>query len=237
MSARDGAGASRSARPDVDHIIFSDSPDLGRPVSEMADELAQGLSAADAAFLHEAAEELSGRLKPKRFAHSISVARTCKRFAQIYGVDVSKATRAGLVHDWDKCYRGDEVFDRVLEVGLELPPDYEHMGPLFHALTGARALAERFPQLEPDVLQAIARHTSGAIDMQPLDIVVYTADMIEPTRVYEALVPLRELVGQVSLDDLFAECFRATVEHLVAKRRFMHPETAEIWNTWVAGRR
>ena len=72
---------------------------------------------------------------------------------------------------------------------------------------------------------------------QSLDIVVYTADMIEPTRVYEALVPLRELVGQVSLDDLFAECFRATVEHLVAKRRYMHPETAEIWNTWVAGRR
>ena len=216
-----------------DELIFGTSEILNMPLEVLVDDLAEGLSQADRAFMLEAGTELRQRLKPKRFAHSISVARTCKRYATIYGVDLSMATRAGLIHDWDKCYHGQEVFDRCREMGVELPEGYEHMEALFHSLTGAKALEQRFPGLEPQILQAVARHTSGAVDMAPLDIIVYVADMIEPTRAYASLDDLRGLVGEVDLETLFARCFEVTVTFLVSKRRYFHPETANIWNAWV----
>jgi len=217
----------------ADDRVFSTTDLIDEPLDEVIADLSRGLSEEDAAFIAEAATELSTRLKPKRFAHSISVARTMRRFSELYDLDLSQCVRSGLIHDWDKCYVGDAAHERVRELGIELPWDFERMEALLHSITGAKALSIRFPQLEPEILQAVERHTSGAVDMQPLDMALYVADMLEPTRAYEKLVPLRELIGELPLPELFGECFRATVEHLVAKRRFFHPETANIWNAWV----
>lgn len=216
-----------------DERIFARSDILDTPLEELVDDLSEGLSEADRAFIEVAAAELVERLRPKRFAHSISVARTARRFASIYGVDVSQAVRAGLVHDWDKCYYGQELFDRCDELGVELPEGHEHLEAIFHSITGARALAIRFPELEPEILQAISRHTAGAVEMSPLDMVIFVADMIEPTRTYESLQPLRDLVGEVELPELFARCYEATVLFLASKRRYLHPDTARVWNAWV----
>lgn len=217
----------------ADDRVFNESSVLDESLEEVIADLSTGLSSDDASFIEEAATELSTRLKAKRFAHSVSVARTARRFAGIYDLDLSQSVRAGLVHDWDKCYVGEALHKRVRELDIELSWDFECLEPLLHSITGAKALSIRFPQLEPEVLQAVRRHTSGAVDMEPLDMALYVADMIEPTRSYEKLAPLRELIGAVSLTDLFSECYCATIEHLVLKRRFFHPETANIWNVWV----
>lgn len=233
MSAKRDNSAMEAIAAKADDFVFSTTKLIDEPLDEIIADLSRGLNEVDAAFIAEAAEELSTRLKPKRFAHSVSVARMMRRFSELYDLDLSQCVRSGLIHDWDKCFVGDAAHERVRELGIELPWDFERMEALLHSITGAKALGIRFPQLEPEVLQAVERHTSGAVDMQPLDMALYVADMLEPTRAYEKLVPLRELIGELSLPDLFTECFRATVEHLVEKKRFFHPETADIWNAWV----
>ncbi len=195
--------------------------------------LTAGLPKADREFIQQVLPELRERLSSSRFKHSVSVSHTARKLANIYGVDISMSVRAGLLHDWDKCYKGQAIFDRVTELGLELPKNYELLSPIFHAITGAKALSIRFPQLEPPILQAVARHTSGDVDMQPLDMVVYIADMVEPLREYESLADLQDLVGKVSLSDLFSECCMSTVKTLVNSGRSMHPDTALVWNAWV----
>ncbi len=223
--------AARIARSE--QIIFNESDIPGIPLDAIAEELGEGLPEVDREFVRSVLPELRERLTATRYAHSVSVSRTSRKMAALYDVDLSQATRAGLLHDWDKCYKGQAVFDRVLELGLELPEGYELMRPIFHAITGAKALSIEFPQLEPQVVQAIARHTSGAVDMQPLDMVVYIADMIEPLRKYDSLVALREMVGKFNLPDLFSECCEATVKNLVNMERSLHPDTARVWNAWV----
>ncbi len=219
---------------DFDNFIFRPTDIPETPIAQLVEELSEGLSTEDAAFMMEAATELRERLAPKRFAHSISVSRTAKKLAQLYGSDVSLCTRAGLVHDWDKCYRGQAVFDRAVEMGIELGKGYEHMEALFHSITGAKALERRFPGIDHRILQAVARHTSGAVDMSDVDMIVYISDMIEPLRTYESLDSLRELVGKVDLRGLFSACFKATIEHLIQNRRYLHPDSAAIWNEYVA---
>lgn len=221
---------------DYDNLIFSpsDIPDI--PIENIVEDLAEGLSERDSAFMLEAAKELKNRLSERRFAHSVSVAQTSKRLAKLYKVDVSICTRAGLIHDWDKRFRGEDMFERAHELGVELPDGFENMEPLIHSLTGAAAIKKRFPDIEPEILQAVARHTSGAIDMQDADMVVYISDMIEPTRGFERLEPLREMVGKCTLKELFSVCFKSTIQHLVEHERFLHPESANIWNAYVGHR-
>ena len=75
--------------------------------------------------------------------------------------------------------------------------------PLLHGPVAARELPELFPELPAGVFQAVARHTTAACDMTPLDMVVFVADAIEPGRRGDYAEVLRDLVGEVNLDQLF----------------------------------
>ena len=124
------------------------------------------------------------------------MAGTAARLARAYGVDECKARLAGLLHDWDKGYDDAGIRARVEELGLAVDPYvFEEMPWLLHGPTAAAALARAFPCLPRDVVQAIARHTAGAVGMTDLDMVVYVADALEPGRDYAGLDEIRALAG------------------------------------------
>ena len=185
-------------------------------------------------FYERARALLEERLWPKRYQHSLSVAETAVQLAQAYGLDVRRARIAGLLHDWDKGYSDKEIRARAREFGIDVSPEViEHMPALLHGPTAACDLARRFPELDADILQAISRHTSAALEMSDLDMVVYTADAIEPLRSFSSMEKLRAAVGTISLEDLFLETFRNVTMLLVQKRKIMHPDTVKVWNYYI----
>lgn len=174
------------------------------------------------------------RLGDESFGHSERVAATAAELARIYGLDVERARVAGLLHDWDRDVEGDALLTQARERGLRVS-DAELRSPkLLHARTAAETLKETFPDIEPEVVRAVERHTLGAADMGPLDMVVYVADMIEPGRTFRGVDELREAAGTVSLENLFAEAYQQSVLHLVKARKPIHPGTVGIWNELVA---
>lgn len=177
---------------------------------------------------------LEDRVGSKRYAHSKGVAKTAKRLAAVYGYDPKVARMAGILHDWDKGLSADEVRERARALGVEARPEViEGMPWLLHGPTAAKALEAEYPEFGSEVFQAIARHTSGAADMAPLDCIIYIADIIEPNRTFgdeRGIRRLRELVGKVPLDRLYFEAFKYTLQFLVANDRQLAPDTLEIWN-------
>ena len=173
-------------------------------------------------------------MKPKRLAHCLGVADTARALACRHGVDPVQAELAGVLHDWDKRYNDEEVYARACAMGIELPDaDLSCLGPVLHAFTGAVAVRERFPGLPDGICQAIARHTTGAPDMAPLDMVLYVADMIEPSRkAHDDIAALREMAlrEDVSLEELFFAAYAATITYLVRCRFTLYPGTLEIYN-------
>jgi HD superfamily phosphohydrolase YqeK len=112
----------------------------------------------------------------------------------------------------------------------------DHAVPyLLHARTGAAGIAEAFPGLAPEVTQAVSRHTVGARNMTALDEVVYLADMMEPSRDFPGVEELRAAAGTATLPELFALGYQLSVMHLVRRRRRIHPETVDVWNSLVVG--
>ena len=186
-------------------------------------------------FYKERRDELEKRVGPRRFKHSLGVSETAEALARVYGADKTAARMAGLLHDWDKGYDDAGIRARVEELGLAVDPYvFEEMPWLLHGPTAAAALARAFPCLPRDVVQAIARHTAGAVGMTDLDMVVYVADALEPGRDYAGLDEIRALAGQVPLEELYLATFRHVFLNLVERRKRIHPQSIEIWNYYLA---
>ena len=187
------------------------------------------------AFFDARERDLKKRLKPKRFEHARGVSKTAASLAETYGVDVRKARLAGLLHDWDKEYGDDEIRERARALGVDVDPYVlDTMPRLLHGPTAAAELVRAYPDLSADVVQAIARHTAAAVGMSDLDMIIYIADAIEPSRDFDGLDELRAAIGAVPLEELFMMTFNHIVLTLVARRRRLHPATVEVWNHYVA---
>ena len=178
---------------------------------------------------------LKERVSSKRDRHSKSVAKTAKNLAKVYGYDPAQARMAGILHDWDKGLTADEVRQRALDLGMEVDPVIWNTMPwLLHGPTAAFALSQEYPEFGADVFQAIARHTTGAPDMTPLDSIIYIADIIEPHRSFvdmEGIDRLRTLVGTIPLGQLYFEAFKYTMQFLVENDRQLAPGTVATWNS------
>lgn len=180
--------------------------------------------------------ELETRVTPKRFKHSLGVSKACVQLAKAYGLDEGKARIAGLLHDWDKGLDDEQARARVVELGMEDEVDpfvVEHMPAVLHGNTAARALAQEFPEIPGDVLQAIDRHTTADEHMEPLDMALYIADAIEPGRQFGRIDELRAAVGSCSLEELYFKTYEYWVFLLFERGKPLHPDTIRIWNSYM----
>lgn len=182
------------------------------------------------------------RVGAKRYRHCKGVAKTAASLAKTYKCDVAQARIAGLLHDWDKGLGVDEIRKRAEDLQVDIDPIViSDMPWLLHGPTAAVALKHEYPELGDEVFQAIARHTSGAAEMSPLDSIIYIADIIEPNRDYcdnTAVNELRDAVGTVPLDELYFKAFKYSFQHLIDHNRQLYPETVRIWNAlmWKYGK-
>ncbi len=152
------------------------------------------MSAADAAsFLQLArgAREFLGQ--SDRYGHSVRVARHAGTLARIHGVDVHKARVAGLLHDLARLFTPARLLSECEMRGIPIEP-FERAHPmLLHARLGAAIARERFGIEDDEILSAMAKHTTAAGRMSPLDCVVYLADSLEPARTFPERRELWEL--------------------------------------------
>lgn len=169
----------------------------------------------------------------KRHRHSLGVARTAASLALVYDVDVFSAYAAGLIHDWDKVISDDEVLARALRYHIPIEGDPAQASPLLHGPVAARELVELFGELPSEVFQAVARHTLAAPDMTPLDMVVFVADGIEPNRHGAYAEHQRDLVGDVTLEELFLTSFIGGISYVLETRRYLYPGTVSIYNDYM----
>lgn len=186
----------------------------------------------------QARHDLASRLSAGALDHSERVAATAASLAALYGVDEADARLAGLLHDWHRELPPAELVARAGRLGLDVTDVDEAVPYLLHGPLAEADLAEAYPDLSPDVLGAVGAHTYGVPNMTPLAMVVYIADVIEPSRRQRGVEELRSAAGTRPLEELFADAYAASLRHLIDTRRRLHPQTVATWNAIVgeAGR-
>lgn len=164
--------------------------------------------------LEELGKAVREHLTEKRWRHTLGVEEVAASLARQYGVPEEEAREAALLHDATKCLDIQEQLKLCRQYDIIF--DYgEQNTALLHGKTAAALAQDKFGS-SPQVVQAIARHTTGDRDMTTLDKIVYLADCIEPGRDYPGVDRLRSLCRQ-DLDQAMIQALSDTIEHVRQK--------------------
>ena len=173
-------------------------------------------------------EKLRKDLNDRRLYHSLLVAYTARLLARKHGLDENAAAIAGLLHDCAKCMPLSEMQQIAKEHRLLLDKETLHNGSLLHGYVGATLAEVSYGVTDPNVLSAIACHTMGKVGMLPLDMVLFLADKIEPSRhSYPALETVRTL-ADTSLIAAMRCAMQNTLTYVLAQKTIPHPTTKRV---------
>lgn len=173
---------------------------------------------------------LERKLTPSRYEHSLSVSFTCMALAMRYGYDMHKAELAGLMHDCAKRFTDEDMMAHCMKDNLELTKDELNSPAVIHAKYGAWLAEHKYGITDPEVLSAIAAHTTGKADMGMLDKIVYIADYIEPRRDKAANLPQMRRLAFDDLDETMFAILKSTLDYLNSKGSEINPKTCEAYH-------
>ncbi len=175
-------------------------------------------------------EDLKQKLSQKRYQHTLGVVKTAGELAQKYGADVGKARLAALLHD---CSRHlSETQMRTLADKTAFADEYpeETLGEaLLHAIASEVLARDVYGVDDMDVLRAVRWHTTGTRGLGDIAKIVYSADMIEPTRDYDGVNKLR-VCTMLSLNEFTFMCCEHTVRYLKGRGQHIHGATVDFYN-------
>lgn len=134
-----------------------------------------------------------GRLSERRYAHTLRVADTAQRLAELHGLDPKKARLTALLHDSARELDKDELL-RVAEEESIAMSELERERPvLLHGPVAAELAKKELGVEDEEVLEAVRAHTTGEPGMGALALALYVADKIEPDRDQRGVEDLRKL--------------------------------------------
>lgn len=169
-------------------------------------------------------------LTMKRFGHTLAVANTARNLARVYKLDVQQAEAAALLHDCAKCLPLKEMQRISREHALTGDEEIIQSGNLLHAIAGAYLAADEYGVEDPEILRAIACHTTGKVGMTKLDMVIYLSDKIEPTRAPYPLLNKVRLMAPLSLEKALLASLDGSVKHVLDTGKKVHPQTMDTLN-------
>mgnify|MGYP002514870520 CR=1 FL=1 len=127
-------------------------------------------------------KEMKEALNEDRFEHTLGVMYTAESLAMRYGVDMTKAAVAGLLHDCAKCMDNAKKIQICEKHNIPVN-DVERKNPsLLHAKAGSFIAMDTYGITDTDIINAILNHTTGRPNMSLLEKIIYVADYIEPNR-------------------------------------------------------
>jgi nicotinate-nucleotide adenylyltransferase len=167
---------------------------------------------------------IRGRLTPRRFEHSLAVARQAEYLAKKYGCDPDKARVAGLLHDILKDTDGDSQLQIFKDFAILLDAVEQQAPKLWHARAGAAFLEHILGITDREILDAVRYHTTGRAGMTLLDIVLYLADFTSADRDYPDVDVMRRLTED-DMNEAMRYALAYTIDDLKAQGRPVHPDT------------
>ena len=180
--------------------------------------------------LHAYLEE---HLSEKRCRHSKSAGEVAENLCRLYRLPEQMGLIAGLGHDIAR----EENSSRLLELaGSMFPVEKWELKrtKMLHGKAGAVIMRRIFGIDDPEILEAIAWHTTGIPGMGDLAKIVYIADYIEPNRKH-ADEGIWDYIGKHTLDEVFTSILMKKIKFLKAIGRSAAPPTKVLYRLHVKG--
>lgn len=172
---------------------------------------------------------LEKSLPPKRYQHSMRVYETALALGKRHHAEEAKVALAALLHDCGREIPVKESVEKARALGL--PVDFIEAGQpvLLHAKIGACLATQKYGVTDPEVLEAIRCHTTGAETLSLTARIVFLADMLEPGRKFPGVEELRRLARE-DLEQAMFTAYRHTICYLLEAGALIHPAAIAGYN-------
>lgn len=174
-------------------------------------------------------ELLRGRLKEKRFLHSLNVAASAVELAKRFGANEDKAYIAGLLHDITKNETDENQLQIMGSGGIILTETQKNNPKLWHAMSGSVYLKQTLGITDEEILGAVRWHTTGKAGMSLLEKVVFIADYISAERDYPDVDVMRHL-AETSLDAAALYALKFSMRNLSEKEKPICEDSVAYYN-------
>ena len=173
-------------------------------------------------------------LSEKRYKHSVGVAKRAAELAKIYGEDVEIARKIGIAHDVAKEMPKEEGEKYIKENGIILDEIEREQPGIWHSKIGADISMKKFG-FTKEMAEAILYHTTGNINMNTMDKIIYIADKTEGNRTYKDLVDAIEISNR-NIDEGVLYIAKVAIEYNIKKGCLIHPDTIYLINNIILKR-
>ena len=177
-------------------------------------------------LLEEADAFARSRLSDARYEHTLRVANTAEDLALLHDLDEDRARLAALLHDAAREIGPDEFLKLADKWNVNVGESERQSPKLLHGPVAAELARRELGIDDEEVLEAVRAHTTGRPGMEPLALVLYVADKIEPARDYPSVGRLREQARE-DLHTAALEALRRAIAHNVARGKATHPASIE----------
>lgn len=171
---------------------------------------------------------LMARLSNRRYLHSEFAASLSVSFAIRYGLDQDKAFLAGLAHDAARELSHDAVRSLAERSGFPVTDDERALPVLAHGKAAATILRDRFGMSDPELLEAVAYHTTGTPGMGALARVVYCADYLALGRRHVS-DGFRFALTALPLDRMTCRVLEVKIAYLLTRGRRISGVTTSLY--------
>ncbi|MFZ2413127.1 MAG: bis(5'-nucleosyl)-tetraphosphatase (symmetrical) YqeK [Candidatus Cryosericum sp.] len=161
------------------------------------------------------------RVSKKRLEHTLRVETLAVSLANFWGVSEEKARMASLLHDIARDESESSLIELVKDTEDPLIREMAETSALvvLHAPAGALIAQRDFGVNDPEILRAIALHTTGGSHMDRLAMIIFLADYCEAGRHFAGVEEVRSLL----FTSLEAAMLRALVQTLTFLRSHSQP--------------
>ena len=167
-------------------------------------------------------------LTKERYEHSLGVAKRAEVLAKIYNQDVQKARLVGIAHDIAKQMKKEDAYKYAKQHNIELDEIEINEPALLHSKIGARICIEKY-NFTNDMAQAIIYHTTGNINMNTFDKIIFLADKTEEGRTNPEQEELKKIADK-NLDEGILYSLRYSLKYTINKQRLVHPDSIHLMN-------
>lgn len=174
-------------------------------------------------------QRLAECLPTQRLIHVLGVEGLAVALAAQWGISTTDAMLAALLHDVAKNLPREEQETLMRDAPLyEAAEEDEGHPALWHGPAAATIASREYGIDNPDILEAVAYHTTGKPGLGGIGLAIYVADYLEPTRNQQDVSRLRRELLHVPPRDAALGVARHKLEHIRKHRREPHSRTVAM---------
>lgn len=171
-------------------------------------------------------------LSAKRFHHTQCVVKQAERLAARYGLDVEKAKVAAWMHDVCKEMKQAEQLQWLTKFGIMLDDVQRSQPKTWHGMAACGYMRFELGINDEQILRAVQYHTTACGQMQPLDEVLYLADLTSDERDYPDVQQMRALALS-GLGVAMREAMVFALQDLVQRKIAISRDSFDAYNYYV----